>query len=123
MKATIGILLGAALVAGSFVTLAPVEAQAQALVQQQRARLGIEPGRLCLRADQRSLITTTDEGEDAYLRAAALGNRCYTALGFSQRTLLPVPQADPLDTNNYYFLSRAQRQAINPALGLPVNRP
>lgn len=118
MKTTVGIVLGSIVVATTLGTSALPSAAQSALYPSAQPRL-------CLRADHRSLLYETSgaEGQDAYDRAAALGNRCFTNLGYAQQTLMPVPQADPLDNRNYYFLSRAQRERINPALGLPVERP
>ena len=68
--------------------------------------------RLCLRFDNKSLVSTSDEGQDAYDRAAALGNRCFTnsARGV---TILPPPKADSRNGNDYYFLSRSQRELLH----------
>ena len=67
---------------------------------------------LCLRFDNKSLVSESDEGEDAYDRAAAAGNRCYRnqARGV---TILPAPKQDDLNTSDYYFLSRSQRELLH----------
>lgn len=67
---------------------------------------------LCLRFDNKSLVSEADEGEDAYDRAAALGNRCFTnqARGV---TILPAPKQDDLNGDDYYFLSRSQRELLH----------
>jgi len=70
--------------------------------------------RLCLRFNNMSLIDTTTEGEDAYLRAAALGNRCYAAYPRLNMgvTILPAPKGDTLNDADFYFLTRDQRRAF-----------
>ena len=67
---------------------------------------------LCLRFDNKSLISEAAEGEDAYDRAAAAGNRCYRnqALG---GTILPAPKQDDLNSSDYYYLSRSQRELLH----------
>lgn len=71
----------------------------------------IAQGRLCLRFDNKSLMSNSHEGQDAYDRAAALGNRCFTNRTPGV-TILPAPKADELNNNDYYFLSRRQRQQL-----------
>ena len=67
---------------------------------------------LCLRFDNKSLISTNDEGQDAYDRAAAVGNRCFRnqAPGV---TILPYPKSDSYNNTDYYFLSRRQRELLH----------
>ena len=67
---------------------------------------------LCLRFDNKSLISEADEGEDAYDRAAAAGNRCFRnqAPGV---TILPFPKSDDLNDTDYYFLSHRQRELLH----------
>lgn len=67
---------------------------------------------LCLRFDNKSLISEADEGEDAYDRAAVAGNRCYRnqAPGV---TILPPPKQDDLNDTDYYFLTHRQRQLLH----------
>ena len=67
---------------------------------------------LCLRFDNKSLVSTSTEGQDAYDRAAALGNRCFTNSAKSV-TILPAPKADSENGNDYYFLSRSQRELLH----------
>lgn len=69
--------------------------------------------RLCLRSDNKSLISTSEEGQDAYDRAAALGNRCFTNQARGGVTILPAPKADSRNGNDYYFLSRSQRELLH----------
>lgn len=125
MKTTVGIVLGSIVVATTLGMSALPAAAQRAIVYPNQGTVNPGEPRLCLRADNRSLLRNTydTEGSDAYDRVAALGNRCFTNFYVGQQTLLPVPQSDPLDAKNYYFLSRAQRERINPALGLPVDRP
>ena len=69
--------------------------------------------RLCLRFDNKSLISTADEGQDAYDRAAALGNRCYSNIArLNRNVILPFPKSDTYNDADYYFLTREQRQMI-----------
>ena len=69
--------------------------------------------RLCLRFDNKSLIAEADEGQDAYDRAAALGNRCYANIArLNQSVILPVPKSDSLNNADFYFLTREQRQLM-----------
>lgn len=69
--------------------------------------------RLCLRFDNKSLITKDDEGQDAYDRAASLGNRCYANIARLNRTvILPFPKSDTYNDADYYFLTPAQRRMI-----------
>ncbi|MDC9825258.1 hypothetical protein PRN20_16125 [Devosia sp. ZB163] len=70
--------------------------------------------RLCLRFDNKSLIDRDDEGQDAYDRAAALGNRCFSnirRLNYGV-TILPFPRSDTLNDRDFYFLTREQRRAL-----------
>ena len=67
--------------------------------------------RLCLRFDNKSLVSSITEGEDAYDRAAALGNRCFTNQSKGV-TILPAPQFDPAD-GDYDFLPRSQRELLH----------
>ncbi|OEO29624.1 hypothetical protein VW23_024680 [Devosia insulae DS-56] len=69
--------------------------------------------RLCLRFDNKSLVSTSDEGQDAYDRAAALGNRCFRNQARGGVTILPPPKADSRNGNDYYFLSRSQRELLH----------
>jgi len=69
--------------------------------------------RLCLRFDNKSLMSSADEGQDAYDRAAALGNRCFSNKASGGVTILPAPKADSRNGNDYYFLSRSQRELLN----------
>jgi len=69
--------------------------------------------RLCLRFDNKSLVSNADEGQDAYDRAAALGNRCFTNKARGGVTILPAPKADSENGNDYYFLSRSQRELLH----------
>jgi hypothetical protein len=66
----------------------------------------------CLRFDNKSLLSDSSEGQDAYDRAAAAGNRCFVnqAPGV---TILPAPKADQLNGSDYYFLSRRQRELLH----------
>ena len=68
--------------------------------------------RLCLRFDNKSLMSTATEGQDAYDRAAAAGNRCYRNQAGGV-TILPAPKADSRNGNDYYFLSRRQRELLH----------
>lgn len=70
--------------------------------------------RLCLRFDNKSLVSTADEGQDAYDRAAALGNRCYANIARLNQgvTILPVPHASSQNNADYYFLTPAQRKLM-----------
>lgn len=68
---------------------------------------------LCLRTDNKSLISTSDEGQDAYDRAAALGNRCFVNRAGDGVTILPAPKADTRNDTDYYFLSRGQRELLH----------
>lgn len=70
--------------------------------------------RLCLRFDNKSLISTNDEGQDAYDRAASLGNHCYANIARLNQgvTILPYPRSDTYNDADYYFLTREQRQMI-----------
>ena len=70
--------------------------------------------RLCLRFDNKSLITTADEGQDAYDRAAALGNRCYANFPRLNQgvTILPAPSASTSNNADYYFLTPEQRRLM-----------
>ena len=67
---------------------------------------------LCLRFDNKSLISSQTEGQDAYDRAAAAGNRCFRnqAPGV---TILPYPKSDDLNDTDYYFLSHRQRELLH----------
>lgn len=70
--------------------------------------------RLCLRFDNKSLITRNDEGQDAYDRAAALGNRCFAnfpRLNYGV-TILPFPKSDTLNDRDFFFLTREQRRML-----------
>ena len=67
---------------------------------------------LCLRFDNKSLVSEADEGEDAYDRAAAAGNRCFRNQA-SGATILPAPKQDDLNSSDYYFLSRSQRELLH----------
>jgi hypothetical protein len=70
--------------------------------------------RLCLRFDNKSLLDTTTEGEDAFKRAAAIGNRCfanYPRLNQSV-TILPWPKGDTLNDADFYFLTTEQRREL-----------
>jgi hypothetical protein len=75
--------------------------------------------RLCLRFDNKSLISTADEGQDAYDRAAALGNRCFANFPRLNQsvTILPAPSASASNNRDYYFLTPEQRKLMG--LGNP----
>lgn len=80
--------------------------------------------RLCLRFDNKSLVSTADEGQDAYDRAAALGNRCFANFPRLNQsvTILPAPSASAANNADYYFLSPEQRRLMgigNPNPDLP----
>lgn len=70
--------------------------------------------RLCLRFDNKSLLDTTTEGDDAYQRAASLGNRCYANYPRLNQsvTILPAPKGDTLNDADFYFLTREQRREL-----------
>ena len=69
---------------------------------------------LCLRFDNKSLVSSADEGQDAYDRAAALGNRCFANIARLNQgvTILPFPQSDSFNDADYYFLTPAQRRLM-----------
>jgi len=70
--------------------------------------------RLCLRFDNKSLLSTADEGQDAYDRAAALGNRCFANFPRLNQsvTILPAPSASASNNADYYFLTPEQRKLM-----------
>jgi hypothetical protein len=72
-----------------------------------------QEGRLCLRFDNKSLVSEADEGQDAYDRAAALGNRCYANFPrLNRNIILPFPKSDTFNDADFYFLTREQRQLM-----------
>ena len=70
--------------------------------------------RLCLRFDNRSLIESGDEGEDAYDRVRSLGNHCFVNFPRLDMgvTILPAPKSDFLSADDFHFLSREQRHEL-----------
>ncbi len=75
---------------------------------------GLDQPRLCLRFDNKSLVSSADEGQDAYDRAAALGNRCFANIARLNQgvTIPPFPKSDSFNDADYYFLTPAQRQLM-----------
>ena len=69
--------------------------------------------RLCLRFDNKSLISTADEGQDAYDRAASIGNRCYANYArLNRNIILPFPSANAKNNQDFYFLTPEQRRIM-----------
>jgi hypothetical protein len=69
--------------------------------------------RLCMRFDNKSLISEADEGQDAYDRAASLGNRCFANYPrLNKNIILPFPSPSTLNNRDFYFLTAEQRRLM-----------